>query len=450
MSIRPGRLRRGRRRPPATIGRAVARHAIAVGALLIVVAVAAAAGMRASARSDARRSAERVAAAVADTAIARLAAHDYSAAATLDRAAILSALEPFLASGSLYRIKLWRIDGGQARIVLSDEARVEGETRQLGSDVPAALAAGAPIVQQMPRDAAHRFEASRDGELMEVFTGFDDAAGARMYLEAYVPVDIEGSARDAMRRQLPLLLGALVALGAATVPVSVAAARRSRRAAEERAALARAAAASSRRERSELARRLHDGPIQDLAAAGITLRTRTAPAAHGDLEIAAVLVSATVRDLRRLAGDLMPVGPSARDLDAEVRRLLRAAVTAPARASCRIEIGDGLGDERAAALYAVCRELVRNAVAHGAAGSIAVELTSSRDAGSRLVVEDDGVGFDPRAQPAMDHLGLRLMRQAVADLGGTLVIDAAPGRGARIVVAVPAEAVPAGAPARRG
>jgi signal transduction histidine kinase len=53
-----------------------------------------------------------------------------------------------------------------------------------------------------------------------------------------------------------------------------------------------------------------------------------------------------------------------------------------------------------------------------------------------LAVRDDGTGFDPAAQSAGS--GLAHIRERVAELGGTVDIDSAPGHGAVVTVRMPA------------
>ena len=62
----------------------------------------------------------------------------------------------------------------------------------------------------------------------------------------------------------------------------------------------------------------------------------------------------------------------------------------------------------------------------------------------QVTVEDDGRGWDPASLPKADrpHFGLQTMRERAESLGGTLDIDTAPGRGARIAARVPAAKQP--------
>ena len=54
----------------------------------------------------------------------------------------------------------------------------------------------------------------------------------------------------------------------------------------------------------------------------------------------------------------------------------------------------------------------------------------------RVIVEDDGIGFDPAA---VEHrsLGLAGMRERLTLAGGVLVVDSRPARGTRIIAEVP-------------
>jgi len=68
-----------------------------------------------------------------------------------------------------------------------------------------------------------------------------------------------------------------------------------------------------------------------------------------------------------------------------------------------------------------------------------------------LTVTDDGRGFDPAVASGGSGLGLRLMRERVAEVDGSLAINSSPGRGTTVRLEVPAltgvrgdEAVPVG------
>ena len=86
------------------------------------------------------------------------------------------------------------------------------------------------------------------------------------------------------------------------------------------------------------------------------------------------------------------------------------------------------------ALLRITQEACANAVRHGNARRLAVSMTR-RDGHVELAVRDTGTGFDPAAPHAGS--GLAHIRDRVAELGGTVDIDSAPGRGAALTVRVP-------------
>jgi signal transduction histidine kinase len=73
---------------------------------------------------------------------------------------------------------------------------------------------------------------------------------------------------------------------------------------------------------------------------------------------------------------------------------------------------------------------------------VRVTLRDEPDA-LRLLVEDDGVGFDPaavaRCAQRGEHLGLLGMTERVRSAGGTIELDSRPGAGSRIAVRIPHE-----------
>jgi signal transduction histidine kinase len=89
------------------------------------------------------------------------------------------------------------------------------------------------------------------------------------------------------------------------------------------------------------------------------------------------------------------------------------------------------------ALYFVCSEALANAAKHARATSVRIVL-EQRDGTVVLSVEDDGVGG---ADPARGS-GLRGLADRLQALGGDLRVESEPGRGTRLVAAVPSE--PAG------
>ena len=90
------------------------------------------------------------------------------------------------------------------------------------------------------------------------------------------------------------------------------------------------------------------------------------------------------------------------------------------------------------ALARIVREATGNAVRHGHAAHIAVDLDDvdlDDRAGLRLRVTDNGCGFDPEAVHGEDAFGLISMRERAEALGAAFRVESASGAGTRIEVA---------------
>jgi signal transduction histidine kinase len=333
-------------------------------------------------------------------------------------------------------------------VVFSDDPRNEQHTETLRPSLDAALRSGQVLVEPVPRDAGHRFENSLMGQRMEVFFGFHDAGGNPAALELYLPVDVAGTTEHGVVVLLPVVLAGFVLVAAALLPVSVALARRTDR---ERLRHGLTAVELTRR---DMAHRLHDGVIPDLAAAGLLIeRGADQPDLLGR---AHRLVTGEVRQLRTLLTNLMPAG-GGDDPAAALRDVVRSAdgsldhvAAAEGGVDLVVEATGPAGPETVALLHQVATELVRNARRHAQADHVCVRLAADGPDTLVLTVTDDGMGFDPSAPAASGHVGLRLVSRFVADHGGTLRITSRPGAGTVIEVSVRRSVAAAGRPTRPG
>ena len=94
-------------------------------------------------------------------------------------------------------------------------------------------------------------------------------------------------------------------------------------------------------------------------------------------------------------------------------------------------------------LFRNVRELLANVVKHARADNVSVRLTDEGD-GVRIIVEDDGAGFDFSASGTRKGrdggFGLFSIQERMSDLGGTFEIESEPGKGCRAVLTVPGSA----------
>ena len=97
-------------------------------------------------------------------------------------------------------------------------------------------------------------------------------------------------------------------------------------------------------------------------------------------------------------------------------------------------VDDAFSAEAQISIFRVVQEWLNNVVKHARAST--ARLTVRRDPTAvRMILEDDGVGFDPAAvMSRTGSFGLANLRERVRLLGGTLKIDTAPGKGTRLSV----------------
>jgi len=200
-------------------------------------------------------------------------------------------------------------------------------------------------------------------------------------------------------------------------------------------------------ERRRLARELHDGPAQALAAAlfavdlAVHALERSPATARDELLGARELVRDARDDVRALMAGLRPRLLEDRGLVIALRGL--AAMPPLWGTDVSVEtrgIADNarLPSDIELALFRIAQEAVSNARRHGAASLVRVEL----EAGShtvKLLVADDGRGMpEGTVQSAVSRgEGLPGMRERAQLLGGELTIDSTPGVGTRVLVSLP-------------
>lgn len=188
-------------------------------------------------------------------------------------------------------------------------------------------------------------------------------------------------------------------------------------------------------ERQELAQWLHDEPVQLLVASRMEIdavRSGSGDAADR-LEDRIELAE---KHLREAAFELSPYALEELGLCEAVKRV--------AEESCSARGMDLVMDcaslpphDHDRAYFAIARELISNATRHSFGYSLDVEIEADGD-GIRLVVEDDGVGIDPKRRLSAlteGHLGLVSARERAASVGAELKIERSGPGGTRIAVA---------------
>lgn len=216
---------------------------------------------------------------------------------------------------------------------------------------------------------------------------------------------------------------------------------------EKLRALAAELSLTEQRERRRIAVELHDRIGQQLALCRIrlgTLRGALGEAASaGILEEVREALDVTIRDTRTLTFELSPPVLHELGLPSALEWLVEEFGR---RSPIRIEFRDDnlpkpLEQDLRDLMFQSARELLVNAIKHSGAGSISIEVRRSGEL-IEIAVTDDGVGFEPGADPAdartPSGFGLFSIRERLAAYGGLLVIDRAAGGGTEALLRAPA------------
>ena len=211
----------------------------------------------------------------------------------------------------------------------------------------------------------------------------------------------------------------------------------------QRSRLLQALLTAQEEERSRIARDLHDQIGQSLTALLLGLDRQlerpvgSAEELQDELRRLRGLTAVTLADVRRIALDLRPAVLDEFGLAAALRRFARELNERYGIAvNVLVDVPDRLSREVETVLYRVAQEALTNVVRHAQAAEASIVVTVPQGS-VQLVVEDDGVGFDPAALAPSERIGLIGMRERLELLGGSLRLESAPGSGCSVHARLP-------------
>jgi len=346
-------------------------------------------------------------------------------------------------SDSVVRVKVWTPQG---RIIYSDESRLVGMSFPLDDSALAVLATPQTRAEVSDlRAPENRFERSQ-GKLLEVYRPVWTPSGAPLLFETYFRYDtVKDRASELWRGFVGIMLSSLGVIFVLLLPLVWTLFAKIRRGQAQREALMQRALDASLDERQRIAATLHDGAVQELAAASFAVAGGAETAAsRGDAALAAELrdaagaVRTSMGGLRSLLVDIYPPALRSAGLPAALRDLV--ATMAGRGPAVVLDVDDDaaaalLPDEQEA-VFRIAQELLRNVVHHARAEHVSVSL-KRQGASVQLTVADDGAGFDPSQTATGDHFGLRLITDLATATGADLRVRTAPGHGTTWRLSVP-------------
>jgi signal transduction histidine kinase len=202
-----------------------------------------------------------------------------------------------------------------------------------------------------------------------------------------------------------------------------------------------AGSAARRAERTRIARELHDSISQDLFSASLVaggLRKALPPDTKlwRQAESMELVLERTRREMRVMLMELRPAALEDAGLAAALDEMCRAYETRLGIPITARIAPPNLAPAVEHAVLRVIQEALGNAVRHADPATIEIDVHAVEGEGQQVsvTIRDDGTGFDLARAPQRHGLGLDLIRERVEELGGSVRVDTAPGRGTTVQV----------------
>ena len=202
--------------------------------------------------------------------------------------------------------------------------------------------------------------------------------------------------------------------------------------------------------RRKLARDLHDGPTQSVAALAMRVNfarrmlERDGKAAADELHKVEDLARKTTNELRHMLFTLRPLVLESHGLTAALESMaekMHETFNQKVIVISDQEIVNKLEMSKQAVVFYIAEEAVNNARKHAKAAHVWVRLKAVEDGMALLEIEDDGAGFDPgpvnSSYERRGSLGMVNMRERAELVNGVLNIDSVEGRGTRVLLLIP-------------
>jgi signal transduction histidine kinase len=200
--------------------------------------------------------------------------------------------------------------------------------------------------------------------------------------------------------------------------------------------------------RKKLARDLHDGPTQSIAAIAMRLNYARMLLGRDPEKVSDELVNIedlarrTTKEIRQMLFSLRPIILETQGLTVALEQYIqKLEETDPMHYHLQSQpVEEFLDMDAQGGIFYIIEECLNNARKHAQANNVWVRM-GIRDSNFVAQVEDDGCGFDVSSVQARyderGSLGMINLNERTELLGGKIRIESAPGRGTRITVIVP-------------
>lgn len=193
------------------------------------------------------------------------------------------------------------------------------------------------------------------------------------------------------------------------------------------------------RERLRIARDLHDGIGQMLAAARMALGNFLAKkkVENKHIQNSLDLLEESIKEIREISHNMMPGALTKLGLSTALKQFVNK-INALGVLQIELQIigiKERLNEKIETMLYRVVQEILSNIIRHAEATKVSIELVK-HESELVLVIEDNGKGFDTNA--SKNHgIGIKNVATRVEYLNGSVNFDSAIGRGTSVIVEIP-------------
>ncbi len=202
--------------------------------------------------------------------------------------------------------------------------------------------------------------------------------------------------------------------------------------------------------RKKLARDLHDGPTQSVAAIAMRVNMvhrmmdKNPQSALPELEKIEDLARRTTKEIRHMLFTLRPLVLESQGLVAALKSMADKTNETYGQ-NIQIEVDETLLKNmemgRQSVIFYIVEEAITNARKHAKAANIWVRMKPQANDIALLEIQDDGIGFDvgsvTRSYDQRGSLGMVNLRERSELINGFLNIQSAPGKGTRVQVYLP-------------
>lgn len=193
-------------------------------------------------------------------------------------------------------------------------------------------------------------------------------------------------------------------------------------------------------ERKKLAGELHDTVTQTLFSSSLLSETvlrlyeRNPDKALKNIRKVRDLNNAALLEARILLYELMPQKIARESLADLIKRLVEAVtLKSNTRFDMKVKGDHKLSYKVKHNFYRIAQESINNIIKHSKANKVKIELELLPKK-SKLIISDNGVGFDIKDRSSKKSFGLNIMNERARDIGALLEVISSPGKGTKIIL----------------